>query len=213
MVITIWMTYALAALAASGIFIFAGWRSRNAVGLGSARGQYGLPNDPLWTESELDLAEDTGQSDAGAALRLVLKRLAPVLASHSIQAEVAASSGSLVRMRGAVLADLLEEILVVTIHAVPASRLLLTTAERGERVAISITDDVPGADPDVRRAGMRILIEQAAMRGAALDVDVRPNEGTTTTLRLTAARERRARPRPEEPTADAEPSPSMQIRA
>ena len=207
MVITIWTTYACAALVASGVFIFAGWHSRKIVGQASARRGYDIPNDPLWTEAEPDLTEDNAQADAGAALRLVLKRLAPLLASHSIQMEVAISSGLLVRMRGAVLADLLEEVLVVTLHAVPASRLLLTTAARGEHVAISITDDVPGANPDVRRAGMRALIERVAMRGGALDVDVRPNEGTTTTLRFAAARDRRSRPRPDEPSADAEPAP------
>jgi glucose-6-phosphate-specific signal transduction histidine kinase len=90
-------------------------------------------------------------------------------------------------MRGAALADLLEEMLGVAIHAAPASRILLTAVEQGEHVAISITDDIPNADPGVRRAGVRGLMERVALRGGALDVIVRPDEGTTMTLRLAAA--------------------------
>jgi hypothetical protein len=47
---------------------------------------------------------------------------------------------------------------------------------------------MPGADAAVRRAGVRGLMERVAMRGGALDVDVRPAEGTTMTLRLPAVR-------------------------
>jgi hypothetical protein len=188
-VITIWVTYVLAAVAASCVFILAGWRSKKPGDATAPRGGNGPLADPLWAEADLDLAEGRSQADAAAALRLAVKRLAPIMANHGVQAEIAAPSGLLVRMRGAALTDLLEEMLVATIRAAPASRLLLTTAARGERIAISITDDLPDADPAVRRAGVRALREHAAMRGGSLDVEVRPNEGTTTTLRLTAVRE------------------------
>jgi hypothetical protein len=177
------MTYFVAALAASGIFLVAGWRSRQARGMAS--GRYAVQSDLLWAEAERDVSDT--QADAGVALRIALKRLAPVLASHSIQADVAAPMGLLVRMRGSALADLLEELLAAVLHTAPASRLLLTAAAHGERIYIGITDDMPGADPDRRRAGVRGLIERVAMRGGALDIDVRPAEGTTMTLRLTAA--------------------------
>jgi hypothetical protein len=181
------MTYFVAAVAASGIFIAAGWRSKQARRKSSARAGVGLPNDPLWDEVEIDPTDASPQADAGAALRLALKRVAPVMANQFVQAEVAASSGLMVRMRGAALADLLEEMLVAAVHAAPASRILLTAAARGERVAICITDDVPNADPDIRRAGLRSLMERVALRGGVLDVDVRQDEGSTMTLRLNAA--------------------------
>ncbi len=105
-------------------------------------------------------------------------------------------------MRGATLADLLEEMLSAVIHAAPASRILLTVVEYGEYVAISATDDIPNADVDVRRAGVRGLMERVALRGGQLDVTARPNEGTTVTLRLGAAAEDAvARPLPESATA------------
>jgi hypothetical protein len=186
-VITIWVTYFVAAVAASAIFIAAGWRSKQTRRNASARAAIGLPDDPLWDEVEIDPSDASPQADAGAALRLALKRVAPVMANQFVQAEVAASSGLMVRMRGAALTDLLEEMLVAAIHAAPASRILLTAAARGDRVAICLTDDVPNADPDLRRARLRSLMERVALRGGVLDVEVRPDEGTTMTLRLNAA--------------------------
>jgi len=192
------MTYFVAAAAASVVFLIAGWRSKQAHGFTSTRSGQGLPYDPLWDESEIDPSDSIPMADAGAALRLALKRLAPVMANLSVQADVAASFGLLVRMRGAALADLLEEMLAAAIHAAPASRILLTASAHGARVSICITDDVPNADADVRRAGVRSLKERVASRGGALDVDVRPDEGTTMTLRLSSvAEDKEDRPLPE----------------
>jgi hypothetical protein len=199
------MTYFLAAAAASGLFIAAGWRSKRALGLASARDRYALPTDPLWGESESDLSPAQSQTDAGAAVRLALKRLGPVLASQSVQAEVAAPAGLLVRMRGGALTDLLEELIVAVVHSAPASRILLTVATHGDHVEVCVTDDMPGTDPAVRMASVRGLMERVAMRGGALDVDVRSTEGTTMTLRLSRATEQRQKertlPEPEKATA------------
>jgi hypothetical protein len=185
--ITIWVAYFVVAVVASGIFLVAGWRSKQAHGYTAARMGQGLPDDPLWDEAETDPGDSPSQADAGTALRLALKRLSPVMANRFVQADVAAGFGLRVRMRGAALADLLEEMLSAAIHAAPASRILLTAVAQGDHIAICITDDIPHADPDVRRAGVRGLMERVALRGGALDIAVRPNEGTTMTLRLGAA--------------------------
>ncbi|MDR3532762.1 MAG: hypothetical protein P4L90_19685 [Rhodopila sp.] len=183
------MTYCLAAAAASVAFVAAGWRSGQPLGVAAAEAYPGLVIDPLWGETDIDLSASQSQADAGAAIRLALKRLAPVMASRSVQAEVAAPSGLLVRMRGAALAELLEEMLATAIHSAPASRLLLTAVSRGDHIHVGITDDMPGADQAVRLGSVRGLKERVAMRGGALDLDVRPSEGTTMTLRLAAATE------------------------
>jgi hypothetical protein len=195
-VITIWMTYFVGAAAASAVFLVAGWRSKQVQGFTSARSGRALPYDPLWNEADTDPFELTHQADAGAALRLALKRLAPVMANRSVQADVAASFGLLVRMRAAALADLLEEMLAAVVHAAPASRILLTAGAQGGSIAICITDDVPNADPHIRRAGVRGLMERVAMRGGALDVHVRPDEGTTMTLRLSSVADEANEDRP-----------------
>ncbi len=133
------------------------------------------------------MSEADPQADAGAVLRLALKRLRPIMASQSIQAEIATSPGLLVGMRAAALGELVEEMLAAVIHSAPLSRILLTAAAHGERVLVSVADDVPGADPEVRRAGVRGLMERVAARGGRLDVDVNPDEGTTTILTLSRA--------------------------
>jgi hypothetical protein len=183
------MTYLVGAAAASVVFLVAGWRSKQAQGFAAAGSRYRLSYDPLWNDVDIDAPASKPQADAGAALRLALKRLAPVMANRSVQADIAASFGLLVRMRATALADLLEEMLAAVIHAAPASRILLTAGVNDGSVAICMTDDIPNADPEIRRAGVRGLMERVAMRGGALDVHVLPNEGTTMTLRLSSVAE------------------------
>ncbi len=182
--ITIWMIYFLAAAVSSVVFLFAGWQSKQVYGVSPLRTGHELPSDPFAKEAEIDLSETKLQADAGAALRLALKRLAPLMANLSVQADIAASFGLMVRMHGAALVELLEEMLTVVVHAAPVSRILLTAAADGANISISMSDDIPNADQDVRRASVRGLMKRVAMRGGALDVDVLPGEGTTMTLRL-----------------------------
>jgi hypothetical protein len=206
------MAYLLAAIAASGIFVVAGRRSRRALNLASAPGRQTLPFDPLWGEPEIDAASSQSQADVAGAIRLALKRLGPVMASKSVQAEVAAAPGLLVRMRGAALADLLEELVASAIHNAPASRLLLTAARYGDRIYVGVTDDMPGGDATLRISTIRGLMERVAMRGGSLDIDVRPAEGTTMTLRLATALagEKKGKALPEPAKAAASPLiPSM----
>jgi hypothetical protein len=201
-VITIWMGYLLAAVVASGIVIAVGWRSRRARGLADPRGRRTGSNDPLWNDPlwndppwgdppwgdpEIDAGASDAPADVAAAIRLALKRMAAVLADQSVKVDVAAPSGLLARMRGAALADLLEALLATAIQGATASRLLLTAATHGDRIHVSITDDVPGADPAMRAASVRDLMERVALRGGAMDINVRPAEGTTMTLRFAAA--------------------------
>jgi signal transduction histidine kinase len=110
--------------------------------------------------------------------------MAPVMATRSMKVDVAVQSGLLGRMRGTVLADLVAELLTAAIHGAPGSRLLLTAAAHGDRVHVRVTDDLAGADPAVRAAGVRDLMQRVALRGGSLNIDVRPAEGTTLTLRF-----------------------------
>jgi hypothetical protein len=180
------MTYIVAAVVASGIFVAAGWRSMAPPRLASVGASNGFPADPLWDEPEIDLSASQSSADAGAAMRLALKRLIPVLRNHAVQAEIALPAGLMVRMRGASLTDLLEDLLRAAIQSAPASRMLLTAGGRGDGIYICITDDMLSSDLTVRMESVRSLKQRVAMRGGALQVDVRPREGTTLTLRLPA---------------------------
>jgi hypothetical protein len=206
------MTYFLAAVAASGVFIVAGWRSRQARTLAATQGWQGLPIDPLWGEEVVSNNASEAQADVGVAIRLVLKRLVPVMASQSVQADIAVPFGLSVRMRSAALADLLEDLLAAAIHSAPASRLLMTAATHGDFVHIGITDDMPGADPAVRQGSVRGLMERVALRGGAIDINVRVNEGTTMTLRLAAGGEKDKPPLESEAKTFGSPS-SFAVRA
>lgn len=181
------MTYILVALAASGIVIAVGWRSRYTRGRAAGPDRHGVPNDPLWGDPEIDVSDSDAPADVGGAIRLALKRMVPVMATQSVKVDVATPSGLLGGMRGAALADLLEELLTAAIHGAPGGRLLLTAAPHGDHIHVGITDDVPGADPAIRAAEVRGLMERVALRGGSLDIDVRPTEGTTMTLRFAAA--------------------------
>ncbi len=189
-VITIWMAYLMAAVLASGVFLLAGWRSKQAHGHYATRTQHGFPHDPLWDAAATKSVEPSHHADAAAALRLALKRLAPVMKTRFVQAELAADFGIHVQMHSAALADLLEEMLGAVIHAAPASRILLTVTEFGQHVGISVTDDIPNADVEVRRSAVRRLMERVALRGGLLDITACPDEGTTMTLRLASAADR-----------------------
>ena len=184
--LTIWTVYFLAAATVSGIVVAAGWRSKHAHGVAAAKDAYSLPNDPLWADPEIDLDASDAWTDVGGAIRLALKRLIPVVVSQSVKVDVAAPAGLLGRMRGTVLADILEELLAAAVHGAPASRLLLTATTHGDRIHVGVTDDMPGADPAIRVASVRGLMERVALRGGSLDVDVRPADGTTMTLRFAA---------------------------
>lgn len=177
---TVWMAYLAAAAASSIPFLVAAWRGRGTSDIRFSRFEStASPIEPVQTGRQ-------PLGDAAEAIHISLKRLAPVITNRSVRIDVAARPGLLVRMRGPVLADLMEELIAAVLHSAPASALLLTASPRGDRIYISLTDDVPGADPLLRQAMLRGVSERAALRGGALDVHVRPDEGTTVTLRVMA---------------------------
>ena len=191
---------------ASGIFIAAGWRSKPTPAMASARG---MP-DGLWNEAELDLSATQPRTDVSAAIRLALKRLTPMLLSQSVHAEIATPPDLSVRMRGAALTDMLEELLAAAIVGAPTSHLLLTATRHGDGIYVGITDDMPSADIAVRMGSLRGLMQRVAMRGCTLNINVRHNEDATMSLRLPAATEHGKQPRGESaPDLMAAPIPSM----
>ena len=183
---TIWITYLLAAIAASVLFVAAGWRGRQPIGasLPYARPDLRMLVVPPDAGPDQTAPGANPRDDVSAAIYLALARLALVIASQFVKVDVAVRPGLKVRMRGPVLANMLEELVAVAIRAAPASRLLLTAAEHGDRIHISVTDDMPGGDSDARRVRIRTLTERVALHGDALVVDVRPQEGTSMTLQL-----------------------------
>jgi hypothetical protein len=183
------MIYGIAGAAASVLFVAAGWRSHRAVGASSAYIRLGLgmhialPDD---VPAPIDCAGAPG-NDVSAAIYLALARLSAVVARQSVTIDVAVHPGLKVAMRAALLADTLEKILVVALQAAPASRMLLTAVAEGDRIVVTVMDDMPCGDAAVRSGRIRSLKQWVAMHGDTLDVDVRVKEGSTMTLRLACA--------------------------
>ncbi len=182
------------AAATTAVFLLAGWHGGKPLAAGRTGQDHGQGPGEAFPETVRLPAQPFG--DVGEAIRIALKRLAPVIASQSVLVDVAAGPGLLVRMRGPALADLLEELLALAIHSAPVSRLLLTASARGERIYVTFSDDVPNADLAVRQSQVRGLAERVALRGGVLDINVRACEGTTVTLRLAAAVTRPVEPVP-----------------
>jgi hypothetical protein len=181
---TIWLTYFIVATIVSGIFVATGWRGTQMRNTSWAQIRHRLSFDPSLNDADGGHTIAEAQADVAAAVCLAVKRLSPVMANQSVQTEIAVPPGLLVRMRPAILADLVEDLLTAAVHGAPASRLLLTAAAHGERTYVTVTDDMPGADPMVRKASVRGLSGRIALRGGVLSVDVSPMEGTSMTLRF-----------------------------
>lgn len=179
------MAYLLAALTASALFVAVGWRSGHVRGKAVKPGSV-FPYDPLWGESARQTVAPDGQTDVGWALRTVLDRLAPLLATQSVRVEAAVPPNLTGRMRGPVLMELLEAFLTAAIQAASGGRILVTAALYGERIYIAVSDGRPQADVAVRQRVLRALTERVALAGASLDLDIRPDEGTTMVLRIAA---------------------------
>lgn len=174
------MPYVLAAAAA--FFLLMQWRTRQGRGQAAPIGPFmrsGTPPD------RFDARRSPAEVDA--SLSLALKRLLPVVTGLGVRANVAVRPGLLVPMAAGDLADLLEELLAAAVHQAAGCRLVVTGTAHGGQVHIGVTDDAGGADPQARAASVERLAERAALRGGALDIEVRPAEGTTMTLRLAAA--------------------------
>ena len=183
------MSYLIAALAASVLFIAAGWRSRRTMrsAMPMPRGfrnagvlDSGNTADTAWLA-------DGPDDQVATAVHEALRHLAPAIAGQAIQLDFAVRPGLTARMPAGTLTDTIEDMLGAAIRAAPASRLLVTAAPYGADIRIAVSDDIPGAEAAVQQARAAGLAARAEARGAKLAVEVHPAEGTTLTLILPAA--------------------------
>jgi hypothetical protein len=207
-VIAVGTMYIIACLIVSGMLINLGRSHQQAAAVASERRPQNRPNDSLWPNDPLwpsdsilnEATADPAILPPVADVRTAMG-LGPLLESQLVRVEVDAPSGLLVPMRAAELADRIQELLTTVIQSVPASHLLFTATQKDNAINITITDDIPRANIEVRKDQVRGLIQRISIDGATIDVKVHPTEGTTLTLRLPSMlKDRRARAR-EEATA------------
>ncbi len=176
---TFLILYLIAAMVATGLVIAGGLWTRHV----RARETWVAPPGG----SVVDLLFRKAPADVRNCAMIAVKRLVAVMRINGVRTDIAIPHGLLVRMTGAALTDLLEEILAAAVHHAPYGRVLMTATHSGVQVGIAVTDDCAGADPAERRASLRSMTERMALRGLVLDIDVRPDIGTSMTLRLPAA--------------------------
>jgi hypothetical protein len=178
---TILLTCILVVGAASTLFVALGWRSARVTS-----GHPTLRFDAEWNSGQPN-AESAAMrlqnSSIDASLKLVLKRLAPIITSRRIMVDWAVSPYLTVQISTPVVANILEELLLAAIHHSFAGRLLLTAWEHNGRIAVRVIDDVPNAGPALPQRSMRSLMELMAFQGGTLDVEVQP-AGTILTVWL-----------------------------
>lgn len=182
---TIWLAYLVAATTASVLFVAAGFRRSQAISTVLGRPDQRVERRTLALDPEAAREQPLG--DAAECIHMALGRLASLTGSQSTHVDVAARHGLLVRLCPPVLTDLLEDVIATALHNAPASDLLVTASAHGDRIHITVSDDIPNADLAVRQSQVRHVQERIALSGGTLDVQVRPAEGTLMTLRLLAA--------------------------
>jgi hypothetical protein len=175
------ITYLLAVVLVSLLFMFGGWRMRRDCALAVKTGS------PAWIAGPHP--GPGSPADVRASVSLALRRLLPVMTSQGVRADVAVPEGILVQLEGTALTGLLERLLATAIDHGGASRLLLTATTVDAQVRISVTDNTEVTNPDLvmRTGDFQDLADQVALLGGGLEIEVRPGCGTTTTLHLPAA--------------------------
>jgi len=137
-----------------------------------------VPGPPLRADGRLDVATEA---------RTVVGLFATLATQRGVQMELAVESGLMVRMEQGQFHELLGAVLTHAIHA-GSGRVLLGAMRHAGRVQIAIMDESRGTTRGQQEADLRPAARLAALQGATLEVDARP-EGTTILLRLLAPRQ------------------------
>lgn len=127
-----------------------------------------------------------GLLDVQTEVRAVANDFAWLASQRGVRLMFAVEPRLAVRMDRDRLRELLGAMLTHAIHAKSTGRVLLGAMRHAGRVQIAVIDEATGVDRATQQAELQHAMQLAAMQGATLEVDVRPNEGTTLLLRLLA---------------------------
>ena len=133
------------------------------------------PGPPPRADRRLDVATEA---------RAVMGSFAELATQRGVRMELAVEPGLMVRMEQYQFHELLGAVLTHAVHA-GSGRVLLGAMRHAGRVQIAIMDESRGTNREQQEADLRPAARLAALQGATLDVDARP-DGTTILLRLLA---------------------------
>jgi len=128
-----------------------------------------------------------GLVDVQSEARAVLESLAGIAQKQDIRLEIAIQADLTVRLDRDEFRDAIAALVTHAIHAVSGGRVLLGAMRHAGRIQIAVMDEGSGDDPSLQSAQLRPIAEFAARQGGSLEIDSRPNEGTTLLLRLPEA--------------------------
>ncbi len=170
----------LLASGVSTVAVAAGWRRRHE--LQRRQGQ------PLVAEP-IELAQTTfaaGVLDVGSETTAVMRQFERLAAHRFVALELAVQPDLVVRTDPRALRQILGDLVSRAIEQSPCGRVLLAAAHVGGRVQITVSDDGPHPDRALQASRLRPAEHLAALQGATMEIDVRPEQGTTVVLRLPA---------------------------
>ena len=165
----------LLAVCVSAVFLVTGWRRRQiwAASRHSLAGAVRLERDKL---------PYAGPPDLASIVAGVLRRAQALAGQRFVGLEMAVQPSLVLDVSPSVLQEILAEIIERAIEESPCGRVLVSAADIGGRVRISVSDDGGAADRALRANWLQQAQRTAALQHATMDIITCPGQGTTVIL-------------------------------
>jgi hypothetical protein len=149
-----------------------------------ARGQPATRAAPHTVQPGRVLSESASLLNVEVEARAILAGLTELAARKQVRLEIAIQPDLTVHIASRSFHEILDIVLIHAIESTPGGHVLLGGMRHGGRVQIAVIDDGRGVNADVQRAQLPSVERAIALLGGRLEIDSRPNEGTTILLRL-----------------------------
>jgi Hint domain len=149
-----------------------------------ARGQPAAQPAPQTVQLGRALSESASLLNVQDEGRTILAGLTELAARKQVQLEIAVQPDLTVHIASRSFHEILDILLIHAIESTPGGHVLLGGMRHGGRVQIAVIDDGRGVNADVQRSELCSVEQAIALLGGRMEIDSRPNEGTTILLRL-----------------------------
>ncbi len=149
-----------------------------------ARGQPAAQSAPQAVQPGRVLSESASTLNVQLEARAILAGLTELAARRQVRLEIAVHPDLTVHIASHSFHEMLDMLLIHAMDATPGGHVILGGMRHAGRVLIAVIDDGKGVHSDVQRAELRDVEQVVALLGGRMEIDSRPNEGTTILLRL-----------------------------
>ena len=122
--------------------------------------------------------------DVAEEVLALLSSARSVAAQRGIHLQFAVQPGLRVHTDPRALRDVLAHLLAQAVDQAMCGSVLVGARLHGGRVQIAVCDDGLGQDAAAQQAALRNTAYLLALQGATMQIDARPNHGTTVAIRL-----------------------------